>query len=106
MTSITKKQTSIAVFAIAFATLMIAGGIFSAASDNSAFAQRHHHHHHHHHSSSSDSGTHQSISQGCNQHQSANVVSAGANSPIAASGNNGAVCTNTNNGGNAAVTSR
>ena len=42
MTTITKKQVSIALVVIAFASIMVAGTIASSA-DN-AFAHRHHHH--------------------------------------------------------------
>jgi len=108
MTTITKKQASIALVIVALSAIMIAGTIVSSA-DN-AFAHRHHHHHHHHHFFFSHhhhhgkhSSIHQSIHQGCNQHQHSTVLTAGANSPISTSGNNAALCANLNGGGNAAA---
>ena len=86
MTNSYKKQISLAVLSVVFATAMIA----SILVDNSVDARKHH------------KSNHQSISQSCHQHQSSSVVTAGANSPVLNSGNNAAVCTNTNNGGNAA----
>ena len=44
MISVTKKQTSLALVVVAFATIMIAGTI---ASSGSAFAWRERHHHDH-----------------------------------------------------------
>ena len=107
MTTITKKQASIALVVVALSAIMVAGTIVSSA-DN-AFAHRHHHHHHHHfffshhHDHSKHSSIHQSIHQGCNQHQHSTVLTAGANSPISTSGNNAALCANLNGGGNAAA---
>jgi Ni/Co efflux regulator RcnB len=72
--TVTKKQTSIAVFAVIFATAMIAGTLASAASDNMAFANRNHHHHgNHHHNDSHD----QSISQNNSNKQSSKCVASG-----------------------------
>jgi hypothetical protein len=110
LTNITKKQASIAVLAVFFATAMIASVI---ASPDSAFA-RHHHKHHHgantHGANTHGANTHdngksisQSISQGCSQNQHSSVVTAGAGSPVSGSGNNVAACANVNLGGNAAV---
>ena len=100
MTNITKKQASIAVLAVFFATAMIASVI---ASPDSAFAR--HHHKHHHGANTHDNGKSisQSISQGCSQNQHSQVVTAGAGSPVTASGNNIAACANINGGGNAAA---
>ena len=55
--SVTKKQTSIAIFAVVFATAMIVGTLASATSDNMAFAggnNRQHHGNHHHNNNSHD----------------------------------------------------
>jgi hypothetical protein len=105
LTNITKKQASIAVLAVFFATAMIASVI---ASPDSAFAR--HHHKHHHGANTHGANTHdngksisQSISQGCSQNQHSSVVTAGAGSPVSTSGNNIAACANINGGGNAAV---
>jgi hypothetical protein len=100
-TIITKKQASLALVIIAFAAIMVAGTIVSSA-DN-AFASHRHHHHHHHGNHSKHSSIHQSISQGCDQNQHSTVLTAGAGSPVAASGNNLGVCANINGGGNAAA---
>jgi|tagenome__1003787_1003787.scaffolds.fasta_scaffold20968377_2 hypothetical protein len=113
MATITKKQASIAILAVVFATAMITSVI--ATADN-AFANRGHHykHHHGHHNhgnnhhgdnGSRDNGksNSQSIGQSNVQNQKSTVVTAGANSPVLNSGNNAAVATNTNNGGNAAA---
>jgi hypothetical protein len=102
MTTITKKQVSISLVVIAFASIMVAGTIIASA-DNAFASHRHHHHHHHHNNHSKHSSIHQSISQGCNQHQHSTVLTAGAGSPVAASGNNLGVCANINGGGNAAA---
>jgi hypothetical protein len=102
-TIITKKQASLALVIIAFAAIMVAGTIVSSA-DNAFASHRHHHHHHHHHGNhSKHSSIHQSISQGCDQNQHSTVLTAGAGSPVAASGNNIAGCANINGGGNAAA---
>ncbi len=105
MISITKKQVSITLVIVALSAVMIAGTIASSA-DN-AFAHRHHHHHFfffsHHHHHGKHSSIHQSIGQGCHQHQHSTVLTAGANSPISTSGNNLGVCANLNGGGNAAA---
>jgi hypothetical protein len=106
MTAITKKQASIALIVIAFASIMVAGTIVTS-TDNAFASHRHHHHHHHHHhdhgNHSKHSSIHQSISQGCRQNQHSTVLTAGAGSPVAASGNNLGVCANINGGGNAAA---
>jgi hypothetical protein len=110
MISVTKKQTSLALVVVAFATIMIAGTI---ASSGSAFAWRERHHHHHfghfdhfghfnHHGKKSH--TDQSIDQGCVQPSRSTVLTSGAVSPILASGNNVDVCANLNFAGNAAAT--
>ncbi|MGN6629616.1 MAG: hypothetical protein ACTHKJ_07020 [Candidatus Nitrosocosmicus sp.] len=65
MSSITKKQTVVAIVAVVFASAMILGTI-AAASDQSAFAKHHKHHKHHKHSGDSTS---QRISQ-TNAHSS------------------------------------
>jgi hypothetical protein len=102
MTAITKKQASIALIVIAFASIMVAGTIVTSA-DNAFASHRHHHHHHHHGNHSKHSSIHQSISQECRQNQHSTVLTAGAGSPVAASGNNLGVCANINGGGNAAA---
>jgi hypothetical protein len=86
MTTITKKQVSLALVAVVFATAMIASVI---ASPDSAFARSKH--------------IHQSISQHNHQSQSSSIVTAGAGSPVSLSGNNIAVGVNANGGGNAAA---
>ena len=117
MTIITKKQSSISVLVIAFATIMIAGTIASNSADDSAFASRNHHHsghHQHHHSGHHQhhhSGHHnnksfninQQIDQSSSQHQNSFCLSAGAFSPVSASCNNTAASTNVNTGGNGAA---
>jgi hypothetical protein len=87
MTTITKKQVSLALVAVVFATAMIASVI---ASPDSAFARHH-------------KSVHQSISQHNDQSQSSSVVTAGLGSPVSLSGNNIAVGVNANGGGNAAA---
>jgi hypothetical protein len=110
MISVTKKQTSLALVVVAFATIMIAGTI---ASSGSAFAWRERHHHHHfdhfdhfghfnHHGSKSH--TDQSIDQGCIQPTSSFDSASGIGSFVAGSGNNIPVCANLNFAGNAAFT--
>ena len=85
MANINKKQASLAVVAVVFATALFVSVI---ASDN-AFAR--------------DKSVKQSISQSCHQHQKSQVVTAGANSPVRNSGNNVGLCVNLNGGGNAAA---
>jgi hypothetical protein len=102
MTAITKKQASIALIVIAFASIMVAGTIVTSA-DNAFASHRRYHHHHHHGNHSKHSSIHQSISQGCRQNQHSTVLTAGAGSPVTASGNNLGVCANINGGGNAAA---
>jgi hypothetical protein len=110
MISVTKKQTSLALVVVAFATIMIAGTI---ASSGSAFAWRERHHHHHfghfdhfghfnHHGKKSH--TDQSIDQGCIQPTSSFDSASGIGSFVAGSGNNIPVCANLNFAGNAAFT--
>ena len=53
--TVTKKQTSIAIFAVVFATAMIVGTLASATSDNMAFAGGNNRHGNNHHSSSGSS---------------------------------------------------
>ena len=86
MTNTSKKQISLAVLAVVFATAMIASII--ATSDN-AFAR------------SSNKISSQSIGQSCSQNQKSAVVTAGAVSPSFFSGNNFGLCANFNSGGNA-----
>ena len=107
MISITKKQVSIALAITAFAAIMIAGTV--AASADNAFARHGFFNFDNfgnfgHHNQGKHSSTHQSISQGCDQNQHSTVITAGAGSPITASGNNAAACANVNTGGNAAAT--
>jgi hypothetical protein len=88
MVTVTKKhQTSLALFAVAFATLMIAG-VF-ASTDNSVFARK-------------NAQVSQSIAETCDQDQKAPVTTAGAISPPILSGINAGICVNLNAGGNAA----
>jgi hypothetical protein len=111
MISVTKKQASLALVVVAFATIMIAGTI--AASTGSVFAWRDRHHsdhfnnfefNHFNHSKHNGKRSHtdQSIDQGCVQPSHSAVLTSGAASPIAASGNNVDVCANLNFAGNAA----
>jgi hypothetical protein len=87
MTNTSKKQISLAVLAVVFATTMIASII--ATSDN-AFARN-----------TNNKFASQSIGQNCSQHQKSSVVTAGAISPPILSGNNIGLCVNLNGGGNA-----
>jgi hypothetical protein len=90
MTSITKKQTTLALVAVVFATAMIVG-TFATVADNSAFAR---HHHHGHHSSSSV----QAIQQNSNTAQTSNCISpGGAGSTTGGAGGAIAGCANTSN---------
>ena len=57
--TVTKKQTSIAIFAVVFATAMIVGTLASATSDNMAFAKK------------------QSIAQSNSNEQSSSCISPG-----------------------------
>jgi hypothetical protein len=108
MISVTKKQASLALVVVAFATIMIAGTI--AASTGSVFANRDRHHfnnfefNHFNHSKHNGKRSHtdQSIDQGCVQPSHSAVLTSGAASPIFASGNNVDVCANLNFAGNAA----
>ena len=85
---ITKRQLSLTLIVLVLTTIMIAGTIFSASSDdNVAFAKKH--------------KTKQSIDQSNKQKQKAVCLSAGANSPISSSCNNSALAANANGGGNA-----
>ena len=79
-----KKQVSLAVLAVVFATAMIV----SVIASDSAFAK--------------SKRIHQSITQANSFDQKSNVQSAGAGSSITNSGNNVAVGINFNAGGNAA----
>jgi hypothetical protein len=116
MTTITKKQSSLALVLVAFATIMIAGSIASgtgnafANGDEGNFNDFNHFDHfnpfdffHHHHHHGKHSSIHQGIIQSCDQNQHSIVLSAGAFSPIINSGNNIAGCSNINSGGNAAA---
>ena len=91
MVTVTKKQTSLALIAVVFATAMIVSTITSS-SDNSAFATH-----------GKKAKFHQSISQACQQDQNNPVTTAGAISPPILSGINVAACVNANLGGNAAT---
>jgi len=86
MTNISKKQFSLALVAVVFATALIASALVVDSVD-----------------AKKSKSNRQTIAQSCNQNQHSSVVTAGANSPVLNSGNNAAVCTNTNNGGNAAA---
>lgn len=129
MITIPKKQASLILIVTAFAAIMFAGpialnGVNSAFVYGEDFFFDHHHHHHfffnhhhrHHHFDhhgfdgfdhfshhGEHSHIHQSISQGCNQHQRSIVLTAGAFSPVVNSGNDAAGCANVNLGGNAAA---
>ncbi len=89
MTTISKKQASLALVVIAFAAIMVAGTI--AASSDNAYA------------SHKKSHTHQSINQKCKQSHHSTTVSSGPASPVGFSGNNAGLCVNANLGGNAGV---
>jgi len=91
MVTVTKKQTSLALIAVVFATAMIVSTIASSA-DNSAFATH-----------GKKANFKQSISEACQQDQNSPVTTAGAISPPSLSGINVAACVNANLGGNAAV---
>ncbi len=78
MSTITKKQTALALVAVVFATAMVAGTF--AVSDQSAFARSH-------------------ITVASFQHQHANVQSAGGHSGITLSGINVQTSDNRNTGG-------
>ncbi len=103
MSSITKKQISLALVAVVFATAMIVGTIVST-DDFMAFAKKHKKVHNHHGSSSSNS---QSVDQSNAQAQSSNCVTpggaggttGGAGGAIAGSCNNLAVNQPINTGG-------
>jgi len=85
MTNISKKQLSLTLVAVVFATTLISSALVVSSVD-----------------ATKSKNNRQTIAQSCNQNQQSSVVTAGANSPVLNSGNNAAVCTNTNNGGNAA----
>jgi hypothetical protein len=91
MSTITKKQTALALVAVVFATAMVAS--IAASADQMAFARHHHHSHHH----GGDGGN--SITVASSQSQEANVQSAGGNSPITTSGINVQTSENSNDGG-------
>jgi hypothetical protein len=84
MTNISKKQVSLALVAVVFATALIIG----MSAGNSAIASKH---------------IHQHIGQHVHQDQSSSVVTSGTTSPVDTSGNNIAVGFNNNTGGNAAA---
>ena len=90
MVTVTKKQTSLALIAVVFATAMIVGTIASS-SDNLAFA------------TGKKAKFKQSISEACQQDQNSPVTTAGAVSPPVLSGINVGLCVNANLGGNAAT---
>ena len=91
MSTITKKQTALALVAVIFATAMVAS--IAASADQMAFARHHHHHHH----SGSNGGN--SITVASSQSQHANCQTAGGTSPISLSCNNAQSSTNSNTGG-------
>jgi hypothetical protein len=82
MSTITKKQTALALVAVVFATAMVAGTF--VVSDQSAFARYH-------------GGNHVAVVT--HQSQTANVQTAGGTSTITNSGNNAQTSTQTNSGG-------
>jgi hypothetical protein len=91
MSTITKKQTALALVAVVFATAMVAS--IAASADQMAFARHHHHSHHH----GGDGGN--SITVASSQRQSANCQTAGGNSPIDTSCINVQTSENNNDGG-------
>jgi hypothetical protein len=100
MTTITKKQASLAMVIVAFATIMIAGPLASSIGANQAYAGfpgpfGFHHGKHSH--------THQNIFQGCKQRHHSSVLTSGFGSPVGLSGNNVGACLNLNLAGNAAA---
>ena len=87
MVTVTKKhQTFLALFAVAFSTLLIAGAF--ASVDNSVFARK-------------NTQASQSIAETCDQNQNSPVTTGGAVSPPILSGINLGLCVNANLGGNA-----
>jgi hypothetical protein len=89
MVTVTKKhQSSLALVAIVLATAMIAG-TFASSTDNSAFATH-----------GKKAIVKQSISEACDQDQSAPVQTAGGTSAVTTSGINLGVCVNANTAGN------
>ena len=92
MVTVTKKhQTSLALIAVVFATAMVVGTLASTG-DNMVFATH-----------GKKAVNKQSISQACDQDQSAPVTTAGAISPPILAGINAGLCLNLNGAGNAAT---
>ena len=113
MISVTKKQASLALVVVAFATIMIAGTIAASTGSVSAWRDRHHSDHfnsfefnHFNHSKHNGKRSHtdQSIDQGCVQSTHSALFTSGLTSPVLLSGNNVPICVNANLGGNAAAT--
>src|SRR4051812_15498158 len=99
MVTVTKKhQTSMALFAVVLATVMIAGTL---AMGNNAFAARGGSSGHSGSGNDGRAAADQSISESCDQNQNSPVTTAGFLSPPIASGINVGACLNLNLGGNA-----
>jgi hypothetical protein len=113
MITATKKQSSLALVVVAFATIMMAGSIagnaFAGNRDDfnhfdhfNHFNHFDHFNHSHHHGKTSHID--QSIGQACNQDASSLGVTSGTGGAVAASGNNIPICVNANLAGNVAAT--
>ena len=85
MTNISKKQFSLALVAVVFATALFASALVVDSVD-----------------AKKSKSNRQTIAQNCSQNQHSSVVTAGAGSTVRNSGNNLAFCANVYNGGNAA----
>ena len=107
MITATKKQSSLALVVVAFATIMMAGSIAGNAfagnrDDFNHFDHFNHFNHSHHHGKTSHID--QSIGQACNQDASSLGVTSGTGGAVTASGNNIPICVNANLAGNVAAT--
>ncbi len=125
MITATKKQSSLALVVVAFATIMMAGSIagnaFAGNRDDfnhfdhfnhfnhfdhfnhfNHFDHFNHFNHSHHHGKTSHID--QSIGQACNQDASSLGVTSGTGGAVTASGNNIPICVNANLAGNVAAT--
>ena len=71
MTNISKKQLSLTLVAVVFATALISSALVVDSVD-----------------ATKSKNNRQTIAQVCNQNQQSSVVTAGANSPVLNSGNN------------------
>ncbi len=95
MSTITKKQTALALVAVVFATAMVAS--IAASADQMAFARSYHHNHHHNGDRHNGDGS--SINVASSQSQRSNCQTAGGNSPIDTSCINAQSSDNRNSGG-------